>query len=160
MKFYKIAQVLILAGSSALVYCNMIGPMRWAIGLSESLSCPRLSADLGRVPILQSHSVEFAIQNRGRSDIWLLGSETSCECSYATDLPMVIRPGETSKLKVVTTPEEAGKFERKLRVLTNAPDQKILEFSIFGEAVGERERPDADDLAGIRLLRLSIRSDS
>ena len=83
-------------------------------------------------------SRDLIVRNEGQADLVIADVTTSCSCTEATLLPMVIAPGETGILTIefdsgAHGPELTGELVRQVFVNSNDPIQPEakIELSVF-----------------------------
>ncbi len=81
-----------------------------------------------------SHDFEF--KNTGKSDLVIRKIKTTCGCTATKPEKMVIKPGETSKIKVTfNSSGKRGKQNKTITVTTNSPEKSSVALKIVGEVL-------------------------
>jgi Protein of unknown function (DUF1573) len=82
--------------------------------------------DFGKVEQNQKLETEFEIRNIGSEELNIIRISTTCGCTAALTSERLVKPGETTKLKVtLETRMYKGDIERSVSIATNAANKKI-----------------------------------
>jgi len=96
--------------------------------------------DFGKIKQGASVSHEYSFKNNGKSDLFIRETETTCGCT-AVDNKKVIKPGETSSIKVTfNSTGKSGVQNKSITITTNIPgkdkngaDKRKIILRIKGE---------------------------
>lgn len=76
----------------------------------------------------------FSIANAGDAPLAILGVEPDCGCTKAGTFPTRIEPGQSAPFPFsLNTAAVHGKYDKKIKVRTNAPETPLLTLSLRGE---------------------------
>lgn len=127
---------------------NIIG--RPTVGFSTS------NADFGCVPYGECDTIAIAIRNTGtQSDLQIYSGGVVGGSAWSvipSDLLIRIRPGESKTVKVLFCPNDTGRMEGRLRMITNLPFGDSIQIvslkgcGIAGELNANRDTINIGDL--------------
>jgi hypothetical protein len=89
------------------------------------------SHDFGKVKQNLNLETEFEIRNIGTEEVAIGRISTSCGCTAALTSDRVIKPGESTTLKVtLETRRYKGQIQRSVSVASNAVNKKIATVKV------------------------------
>jgi hypothetical protein len=98
------------------------------------------SYDMGTIVKGELAIADLAVQNRGDGPLTVVGVSTSCGCTTATLMPMVIPADGAGRLHIEydSTAHESdiGRIDRSIFISSNDPDEDDVQirFTIFVQA--------------------------
>ncbi|UZR93000.1 DUF1573 domain-containing protein [Chondrinema litorale] len=92
--------------------------------------------DLGKIDQGKPAKVNFSFTNEGNEPLLITEVKTSCGCTVSSWPKEAIAPGESSEIAVSYNAARAGRFNKTVRVFTNATVQESI-ITISGEVVAE-----------------------
>ncbi len=97
------------------------------------------SANYGEVTVGASSSQAFEISNDGSADLevaeYTIEGTAAGHFSIADDAPFSLVPGESHSIEVLFAPAAEGEMNATLRIVSNDPDEAVLELPLTGQAV-------------------------
>ncbi len=109
-------------------------PAALAFARGERLVFEARSRDVGKVGAEQVRLVRFPYVNYSASPITIVGAKSSCTCTSAGGLPVVVPPGGRGALEVRVRPGKgAGPFSGALEVYTDAGRSTSIRLVASGE---------------------------
>ena len=102
-------------------------------GAKTQVSVNHAELDFGSFPKTEKQERSFVLTNTGTGLLVVHDVTTSCGCTKVKYNKQPVRPGETIELKVIYEAEEAGHFNKTLRVYCNA-DNSPLRLIVKGSA--------------------------
>ena len=87
--------------------------------------------DFGSVLPGREMTREFVVRNVGTADLTIDKVQPSCGCTVVEKYSSVLRPGETTALRVkLTTPQQAGRLQKSVLVRSNDPARGVVELKL------------------------------
>ncbi len=87
--------------------------------------------DFGSVLPGKDVTREFVVRNVGTADLTIDKVQTSCGCTVVDKYSSVLKPGETTALRVkLTTPHQAGRLQKSILVRSNDPARAVVELKL------------------------------
>ena len=102
-------------------------------GTKTQVTVNHAELDFGSFPKAEKQERSFVLTNTGAGLLVVHDVTTSCGCTKVKYNKQPVRPGETLELKVTYEAEEAGHFNKTLRVYCNA-DNSPLRLIVKGSA--------------------------
>jgi hypothetical protein len=101
------------------------------------------SFDFGTLRPARVVQKEFMLLNHGRADLLVDSIVSSCGCTAAKLETQVLKPGESTPLRIIlTAPDEPGRLQKSVLVKSNDPAQPTLVVKILAVVVAS-PRPTA-----------------
>ena len=102
------------------------------------------SFDFGTALPNKTLTKEFVVKNFGNEDLLIERVSTTCGCTVAEGYSKVVKPGETTTLRVkLETRSYSGRVERKVAVKSNDPEKAVAEVTVVAN-VQAAEAPSKD----------------
>ena len=134
--FLSVVPTLLLA--SALASGGDAKPAEAAKGARISIE-PQ-SFDFGKALPNKTLTKEFVVKNFGSEDLLIERVSTTCGCTVAEGYSKVVKPGETTTLRVkLETRTYSGRVERKVAVKSNDPEKGVAEVTVVATVQAEGE---------------------
>jgi len=100
----------------------------------EPIYLDRETVDVGKVAPHSDQSAIIHIVNLTDSDIRLVGSRSSCTCTFLGELPATLEARGTMPLRVQIHPKPGkGRFEETIDIFTDHPTKKWARLRVTGE---------------------------
>ncbi|MGV3538337.1 MAG: DUF1573 domain-containing protein [Rufibacter sp.] len=80
-------------------------PTPQEVANSAKLELTTTAFDFGKVEKGQKVTAKFTVKNTGKQDLNVTGLQSSCNCVVHKMSPSVIKPGQSSKLELIYTPQ-------------------------------------------------------
>lgn len=89
---------------------------------APKLKLARASYDLGKITAGSTIQTEVTVANEGKEDLMIRETQSNCDCVVATVVKDVLKPGETTKIKVAfDTSNRKGKQFKTVTIFSNDP---------------------------------------
>ena len=83
--------------------------------------------DVGTTPLNNAVTAEFAFTNKSKAPVFIKSAKASCGCTTPEYDKKPIPPGQTTKIKATYNAKKAGKFMKKVTIITSDTETpKIL----------------------------------
>jgi hypothetical protein len=107
-------------------------------GKGPRISIEPASFDFGKALPNRTLTKEFVVKNFGAEDLVIERVSTTCGCTVADGYSRVVKPGETTTLRVrLETRNYSGRVERVVAVKTNDPETRVSEVRVAATVQAE-----------------------
>jgi uncharacterized membrane protein len=120
----------LLAGVGLLVWGSPQAALAKLRG--ESLSLSAAYVDVGSGKFGENLETRLEIRNHSSDPIRLVGGTSDCTCLTTTDLPILIRPGDSQTITVTIRVPKAkpGGFTKTAELWTDCDRQRTIRFRV------------------------------
>ena len=94
-------------------------------GIVTEVSVSQTEVDFGSFPKDEKQERSFMLTNAGKQQLVVHDVVTSCGCTKVEYSKQPVRPGETLELKVIYEAENAGHFNKSIKVYCNAENSPL-----------------------------------
>ncbi len=78
----------------------------------------------------------FVLSNTGKSDLLIRKTKASCGCTAISPASRIIKPGESTELKVIfNSRSKRGRQNKSITIITNAPTTSTVGLRVMGNVV-------------------------
>jgi hypothetical protein len=111
-------------------------------GKGARISIEPQAFDFGKALPNKTLTKEFVVKNFGAENLLIERVSTSCGCTVAEGYSKVVKPGETTTLRVkLETRNYTGRVERKVAVKSNDPEKAVAEVTVTATVQADESRP-------------------
>jgi hypothetical protein len=82
--------------------------------------------DFGRISTAEISNRELPVTNTGRKDLHIKSLQTNCSCVSAKATKDILKPGESTTIKLAFTSERSGTQQKALTIYSNDPQNPVL----------------------------------
>lgn len=96
--------------------------------------------DFGEIPEGKKVEYSFSILNKGKSDLQIRSVKASCGCTAANPTSKVIKPGDTTDMKVVFDSQgKVGLQNKTITIISNDPNAATSILRISGNVIAAKK---------------------
>lgn len=100
-----------------------------------------ISYFFGKIKSKDKIEHEYKFKNEGKSDLLIRKIRSTCGCTTVAPKSKVVKPGESSSVKVIFNPgTRSGKQNKSIYVITNDPKKSNVRLTIKGEIIADQKQ--------------------